>query len=78
MLLNRRPDGTDKLLEIAEQYRGQKVHRKKDKLARRHVEARLMHALVNGLGDFIEEDTEEARQTFDRPLNVIEGPLMVA
>ena len=78
VLLNRRADGTDRLLEIAEQYRGQKGAQQEVDLSWREgdVGARLMHALVNGLGDFIEEDTEEARQSFDRPLNVIEGPLM--
>ena len=78
VLLNRRADGTDRLLEIAEQYRGQKGAQQEVDLSWREgdVGARLMRALVNGLGDFIEEDTEEARQSFDRPLNVIEGPLM--
>ena len=78
VLLNRRADGTDRLLEVAEKYRGQKGATQEADLSWREaaVGDRLMHALVNGLADFIEEDTEEARQQFDRPLNVIEGPLM--
>ena len=78
VLLNRRADGTDRLLEVAEKYRGQKGAQQEVDLSWREnpVADRLMHALVNGLGDFIEEDTEEARQQFDRPLHVIEGPLM--
>ncbi|MDA8540067.1 B12-binding domain-containing protein, partial [Alphaproteobacteria bacterium] len=78
VLLNRAADGTDKLLEIAEQYRGQKGAQQEADLRWREgdVGQRLMHALVNGLADFIEEDTEEARQSVERPLHVIEGPLM--
>ena len=78
VLLNRRADGTDRLLEVAEQYRGQKGAQQEVDLKWREnpVGERLMHALVNGMADFIEEDTEEARQQFDRPLHVIEGPLM--
>ena len=78
VLLNRRADGTDRLLEVAEKYRGQKGATQEADLSWREapVDRRLMHALVNGLADFIEEDTEEARRQFDRPLHVIEGPLM--
>ncbi len=78
VLLNRRADGTDRLLDVAEKYRGQKGATQEADLSWRDapVGDRLMHALVNGLADFIEDDTEEARQQFDRPLNVIEGPLM--
>ena len=78
VLLNRRPDGTDKLLEIAEKFRGQKGESKEQDTAWREtpVEARLSHALINGITDFIEDDTEEARLKLPRPLNVIEGPLM--
>jgi 5-methyltetrahydrofolate--homocysteine methyltransferase len=78
VLLNRAADGTDKLLEIAEQYRGQKGAQQEADLRWREgdVGQKLMHALVNGLADFIEEDTEEARQSVERPLHVIEGPLM--
>ena len=78
VILNRRPDGTDRLLEIAERYRGQKgVEVKKDMSWRQKpVKDRLAHALVNGITEFIVEDTEEARLTVERPLYVIEGPLM--
>jgi 5-methyltetrahydrofolate--homocysteine methyltransferase len=78
VLLNRAADSTDKLLEIAEQYRGQKGAQQEADLRWREgdVGQKLMHALVNGLADFIEEDTEEARQSVERPLHVIEGPLM--
>jgi 5-methyltetrahydrofolate--homocysteine methyltransferase len=78
VILNRRPDGTDRLLEIAERYRGQKgVEQKKDLSWRQKpVKDRLAHALVNGITEFIVEDTEEARLSVERPLHVIEGPLM--
>ena len=78
VLLNRRSDGTDRLLEIAEEFRGQKGASKEQDTAWREtsVEARLSHALINGITDFIEDDTEEARLKLPRPLNVIEGPLM--
>ena len=77
VLLNRRDDATDRLLEIAEQYRGEGKKREVDLSWRdKDVNARLSHALVNGITDFIEADTEEARQNVDRPLSVIEGPLM--
>ncbi|MEQ8736895.1 MAG: methionine synthase [Rhodospirillaceae bacterium] len=77
VILNRRPDATDRLLEIADQYRGEGKKRVVDLSWReKSVNDRLSHALVNGVTDFIEEDTEEARQNTDRPLDVIEGPLM--
>ena len=78
VLLNRRDDGTDRLLEVAETYRGQKGVEQKVDLSWREapVAERLSHALVNGIGDYIEEDTEEVRAQVARPLNVIEGPLM--
>ena len=78
VLLNRRDDATDELLNVAETYRGQKGQERKVDLSWREapVEQRLMHALVNGIGDYIEEDTEAVRQTVERPLHVIEGPLM--
>ncbi len=73
----RRPDATDRLVEIAERVKGDGVKRERD-LAWREapVEGRLSHALVHGIVDFIEVDTEEARQARARPLDVIEGPLM--
>jgi 5-methyltetrahydrofolate--homocysteine methyltransferase len=78
VILNRRDDATDRLLEIADKYKGVKGEVKKEDLEWRSatVEARLSHALVKGITAFIEEDTEEARQKFDRPIQVIEGPLM--
>jgi 5-methyltetrahydrofolate--homocysteine methyltransferase len=78
VLLNRRDDATDQLLNVAETYRGQKGQERKVDLSWREapVEQRLMHALVNGIGDYIEEDTEAVRLTVERPLYVIEGPLM--
>ncbi|WP_027488001.1 methionine synthase [Allorhizobium undicola] len=79
VVLNRRPDGTERLLEIAERFRGTGAKEAKGQdLAWREwpVEKRLEHALVNGITEFIEADTEEARQKAERPLHVIEGPLM--
>ncbi|MBU4087445.1 MAG: methionine synthase [Alphaproteobacteria bacterium] len=79
VVLNRRADGTERLLEIAERYRGtgEKQARTQDMSWRElPVEKRLEHALVNGITEFIEADTEEARLKADRPLHVIEGPLM--
>ena len=78
VVLNRRADGTERLLEIAEQYKGRKGERKTEDLAWRGkpVRERLAHALVHGIDAFVEEDTEEARQQSTRPLDVIEGPLM--
>lgn len=79
VVLNRRPDGTERLLEVAERYRGTGVReaRVQDMSWRElPVEKRIEHALVNGVTEFIEADTEEARQGVERPLHVIEGPLM--
>ncbi len=79
VVLNRRRDGTERLLEIAERYRGtgEAKARTQDMTWREWpVEKRLEHALVNGITEFIEIDTEEARLRADRPLHVIEGPLM--
>ncbi|HXV31201.1 MAG TPA: methionine synthase, partial [Sinorhizobium sp.] len=79
VVLNRRDDATERLLEIAERYRGQGGAQAREKdLAWRQwsVEKRLEHALVNGITEFIEADTEEARLAAERPLHVIEGPLM--
>ena len=77
-VLNRRPDATERLLEIAERYKGGGAETKKADLEWRSwpVAKRLEHALVNGVTDFIVEDTEEARLAAKRPLDVIEGPLM--
>jgi 5-methyltetrahydrofolate--homocysteine methyltransferase len=76
-ILNRRPDATERLVEIADRVRGEGTERKLDLSWREDTVAkRLEHALVHGIVDFIEEDAEEARQQFARPLEVIEGPLM--
>jgi 5-methyltetrahydrofolate--homocysteine methyltransferase len=78
VVLNRRPDGTERLLALAERYRGQGKEKKEADLSWREwtVEKRLSHALVHGITDFVVEDTEEARLALKRPLSVIEGPLM--
>jgi 5-methyltetrahydrofolate--homocysteine methyltransferase len=79
VILNRRADATDRLLEAAPKFKGEGGAKAKEKdLSWREapVEARLTHALVHGITDFIEADTEEARAKADKPLHVIEGPLM--
>ena len=78
VILNRRSDGTDRLLEIAEKYIHQKGEAKVVDMSWRElpVAKRLEHALVKGIGDFVDEDVEEARQAATRTLDVIEGPLM--
>ncbi len=80
VILNRDPEGTDKLLAVAENYKGHasSAVAKGQDLAWRElpVDKRLQHALVNGLDEFVIDDTEEARCATDRPLDVIEGPLM--
>lgn len=78
VILNRRSDATDRLLEVAEKYKGTGGPEKKIDLEwrKKPVNERLAHALVNGIAEFVEEDTEEARQQADKPLHVIEGPLM--
>jgi 5-methyltetrahydrofolate--homocysteine methyltransferase len=77
LVLNRRADATERLLEIAAKYAG-KAQQAVEDLAWRGwpVNKRLEHALVKGITDFIEQDTEEARQAAMSPLDVIEGPLM--
>ena len=78
VILNRRDDATERLLEVAEQYRGEAGRVQEQDLSWREepVEERLRHALVKGVTEFIIEDTEEARLKLGRPLHVIEGPLM--
>jgi 5-methyltetrahydrofolate--homocysteine methyltransferase len=78
VILNRRPDATERLLEIAERYKGRKDKSRSEDLAWRgkDVRERLSHALVHGIDQYVETDTEEARQLSKRPLDVIEGPLM--
>jgi 5-methyltetrahydrofolate--homocysteine methyltransferase len=77
VLLNRRADATERLLELAERVKGDGKKREID-LSWRNVPVneRLAHALVKGIVEFIDEDTEECRQQFARPIEVIEGPLM--
>lgn len=77
-ILNRDPGAGERLLELAEKFRGQTKQAKEQDLAWREwpVEKRLSHALVHGITQYIDEDTEAARLTVERPLHVIEGPLM--
>jgi len=78
VVLNRRPDATDRLLEVADNYRGDgTIAKKADEEWRGwDVAKRLEHALVKGIDAYVDEDTEEARQLFAAPIEVIEGPLM--
>ncbi len=78
VILNRRPDGTDRLLEAAEQFKGAGAKKVEKDLKWRNgsCEERLKHALIHGITEFIELDTEQARGAVERPLHVIEGPLM--
>jgi len=78
VVLNRRDDATDRLLEAAESYKGQGGKKREEDLTWREgsVEERITHALVSGIATYIVDDTEEARQKAERPLHVIEGPLM--
>ena len=77
VLLNRRPDATERLVTFAETVKQQgKVAVKDDAWRSGTVEERLSHALVKGVTDYIEQDIEEARQQYAKPLHVIEGPLM--
>jgi 5-methyltetrahydrofolate--homocysteine methyltransferase len=78
VILNRRPDATERLLQVAQRYKGEAGQRKVEDLAWRSwpVAKRLEHALVRGIDEYVIEDTEEARSQFERPLQVIEGPLM--
>lgn len=77
VLLNRRPDATERLLEFAENIKGKGKQQEKDERWRQGtVEERLTHALVKGVIEYIESDTEEARIKYSKPLTVIEGPLM--
>jgi 5-methyltetrahydrofolate--homocysteine methyltransferase len=80
VILNRRPDATDRLLDAAPKFKGDgsgaKAKEKDLTWREGTVEQRLAHSLVHGITDFIEADTEEARQGLPKPLHVIEGPLM--
>ncbi|WP_152527808.1 methionine synthase [Lutibaculum baratangense] len=78
VVLNRRPDATERLVEAADRFKGDGSKKEEKTLEWRSlpVEKRIEHALIKGIDEFIEEDTEEARQNVERPLHVIEGPLM--
>jgi len=77
VLLNRRSDATERLLDFAESFKGETKKRESDDAWRREsIESRLTHALVKGIVDFIDQDTEEALAKYGVPLKVIEGPLM--
>jgi 5-methyltetrahydrofolate--homocysteine methyltransferase len=77
VLLNRRQDATERLLEFAETVKGDGKKKELDlEWRKNNVEARLAHALVKGIVEFIDEDVEECRHKFTRPIEVIEGPLM--
>ncbi len=79
VVLNRRPDSTERMLELAERFKGAAGKEAKERDLKWRdwpVEKRLEHALVNGITEFIDADTEEARVNAERPLHVIEGPLM--
>ena len=78
VVLNRRPDATERLIQMASQFKGDGTAKPKEDLEWRSwpVAKRLEHGLVKGIDDYVIEDTEEARLTFERPLQVIEGPLM--
>jgi 5-methyltetrahydrofolate--homocysteine methyltransferase len=77
LIFDRRPDATERMVEFAERVKGKGQKREIDLGWREApVQQRLVHALVHGIVDFIEADTEEARRSYARPLEVIEGPLM--
>ncbi len=77
VILNRSDDATEKLVTFAETVKAKdKQEKKTDEWRNAEVEQRLTHALVNGITDYIDSDTEEARQKYATPLEVIEGPLM--
>jgi 5-methyltetrahydrofolate--homocysteine methyltransferase len=77
VLLNRTPDATERLTALADRYKGKTAKQEQDLSWREQgVQERLTHALVQGIAEYIETDTEEARQLCDRPIEVIEGPLM--
>ncbi|HVU01629.1 MAG TPA: methionine synthase [Polyangiaceae bacterium] len=81
VLLNRRPDATERLVEYGEKLKGdagggETAAKKEEEWRKGTVEERLSHALVKGIDTYIDQDTEEARAKLGRPLSVIEGPLM--
>jgi len=79
VVLNRRPDATERLVDYSEKFKGQSVEEKEQEVQAwrsESVEDRLKHALLKGIVEHIDEDTEEARQKYGTPLHVIQGPLM--
>ncbi len=77
VLFNRRPDSTERLIDFAESViQKGKVNKKDETWRKQPVSERLSHALIKGITDYIDEDTEEARLSYDSPIKVIEGPLM--
>ena len=77
VLLNRRPDATERLIDYSETVKEKSQGAEQKELWRENtVEERLKHALLKGITEYIDEDTEEARQKYDKPLDVIQGPLM--
>ena len=80
VVLARTPDATETLLSLAEEFRGDGSKKKTSTVdltwREGTVQKRLEHALIHGIVDYVDDDTEEARQQYDRPLDVIEGPLM--
>ncbi len=79
VLFNRRPDATERLIEYADKIKADAAGRKEEQQQawrQEPVEERLKHALIKGITDYIDQDTEEARQKYPKPLDVIQGPLM--
>ena len=78
VILNRKPDATEALIDVAQKYSGEKLKNKAEDLAWRTLSTteKLSHALVKGINKFIVEDTEQARLEASKPIEVIEGPLM--
>ena len=78
VILNRREDATERLLDHAAQFKGEKGQEQKQDLSwrKQNYSGRIKHALIHGITEFVDQDTEEARKDLDRPLLVIEGPLM--
>lgn len=80
VLFNRSPEATDDLIDFAEQFKGQSNKKDRNDLSWREgtLQERITHSIVHGVLEFVDQDTEEARSSLDKPLDVIEGPLMNA
>ena len=77
VLFNTHLDATEKLLEVSNEFSGKRVKKKNDILWRKkNADERIQYALINGINEFVDEDTEELRKKYVTPLNIIEGPLM--